>query len=64
MKKENIFAPSKLNTNEKNISAIAKEKKEQTRFQGKNVNSQRPPGIIIAQGCRQEKTNRFRRKTS
>jgi hypothetical protein len=42
MEKDNIFAPSKYYSNEKNISAITEEKKEQTWFQGKNVDSQWP----------------------
>jgi len=44
---------------EKDISAIKKEKSQQTWFQGKNVNPQWKKGSCCPQGKRKEEINRF-----
>jgi hypothetical protein len=36
---------TRSNSNEKDISAIEQEKEKQTRFQGKNVDRQRPESV-------------------
>jgi len=57
-----LCSPKKYEYEQENISAVAKEKKEQTWFQGKNVNRQWPESSCCTQGQRQKETDCFRRR--
>jgi len=51
-----------MNSDEKNIPAIGKKAQEQARFQGKNVDQERPKSSVQQESNREKKTDRFRRK--
>jgi len=56
------FAPPKLKSDEKNISAIGKKTQEQAWFQGKNVDQERPKSSIQQESYRKKETDSLRRK--